>query len=226
MLKLFQRKKFGPTGRDRFKWLQNLGLKTVLDVGAHQGESAVFFSKILPEAQIYCFEPVAENFFRLGKKLRDRSRLHLYNCALGSRDGQQEIFANRHSPSSSILKVDTLGCEAFPFIEEKQTEPIEVLKLDTFSHQHALSEEILLKIDVQGYEKEVILGAAKILPRIKIIILETSFAQLYEGQPLFPEIYGCLKDRGFEYIGCLGQLLHPHDGKPLQQDSIFINQKK
>jgi hypothetical protein len=87
-----------------------------------------------------------------------------------------------------------------------------------------LASTVLLKIDTQGFEKNVLLGGERTLPQIKIIIVELSFAELYRGQPLFPEINRWLEERGFQYRGSWGsQLNNPKDGMPLQQDGIFIS---
>jgi len=83
-------------------------------------------------------------------------------------------------------------------------------------------DNILLKVDVQGYEHKVIDGSRNILNMVKVIIIETSFHELYEGQPLFAEIYELLNRLGFVYSGSWGELKSPLDGAPLQQDSIFI----
>src|SRR5215831_11930154 len=48
--------KFEPKKKDRFKWIRDLDIRTVLDVGAHTGEFAAEIHAILPEATIYSFE--------------------------------------------------------------------------------------------------------------------------------------------------------------------------
>ena len=85
-----------------------------------------------------------------------------------------------------------------------------------------LEDDILLKIDVQGYENKVLKGAENILSLVKVVIVETSFRELYEGQVLFADIYQLLSKQGFIYSGSLEELKSPRDGIPLQQDSLFI----
>lgn len=55
----------------------------------------------------------------------------------------------------------------------------------------------------------------------EIILIETSFSELYVGQPLFAEIYQYLSENGFRYTGNVGQMLSPLDGTILQEDSVF-----
>ena len=60
--------------------------------------------------------------------------------------------------------------------------------------------------------------------RAKIIIIEVSFQPLYEGGPLFGDIYPLLKEHGFTYNGNFEQLLSPKDGRILPADAIFGRQ--
>jgi len=115
--------------------------------------------------------------------------------------------------------------EIFPFTGKQTIEKIKVKRLDEVIHDMnlELDKNTLFKIDVQGYEEKVILGAQKSILGVKVVIVETSYQALYEGQPLFDTIYDMLTNRGFKYIGNLEQLKNPLNGGVLQSDSIFIN---
>ena len=77
--------------------------------------------------------------------------------------------------------------------------------------------------DVQGYEDRVFRGGERTIRTSKLVVVEMSFALLYEGQPLFQDIYGLLSNWGFRYAGSLYQTLNPHDGSVLQSDAIFLS---
>jgi hypothetical protein len=132
------------------------------------------------------------------------------------------MYHNNFSPSSSILKCSELHKETFPFSAVEQLEKIEINTLDEIFKDIELEDDILLKIDVQGYENKVLKGAENILSLVKVVIVETSFRELYEGQVLFADIYQLLSKQGFIYSGSLEELKSPRDGIPLQQDSLFI----
>jgi Methyltransferase FkbM domain len=85
-----------------------------------------------------------------------------------------------------------------------------------------LAENILIKIDVQGFEDRVIAGGLKTIQMAKLLIVETSFESLYDDQPLFDTIYEMLKRMGLTYHGNFNQFLNPIDGNILQADGIFI----
>jgi len=214
--------KFAPAEEDRFKLIQNMNIKTVIDVGAHEGESALQFHALLPDATIYSFEPLRDCFLILNANMRNVPNFKAFNLALGDAKGRLEMHRSKFSDSSSLLKMASLHKEAFPYSAGEILETVDVNTLDNMTQELDLEDNILLKIDVQGYEHKVIMGSRNILNRIKLIIIETSFHELYEGQPLFQDIYELLFKQGFVYAGSWGELKSPLDGAPLQQDSIFI----
>jgi hypothetical protein len=79
-----------------------------------------------------------------------------------------------------------------------------------------------VKLDVQGSEDKVIAGGKYLLQRTKILIVEISMELLYEGQPLFQDIFKILDLQGFRYKGVLKQLASPINGSVLQADVLFI----
>jgi FkbM family methyltransferase len=214
--------KFFPRPEDRHKWIQAMGIRTVLDVGAHRGESAVEFHALFPQAMIYSFEPLGECFAELQAKTAGAPRQKSFNVAIGERSGQSVIHKSGYSPSSSLLAMGDIHKDAYPFSGGNSSETIEIRTLDGMAPELSLDREVLLKIDTQGYEKQVLLGATETLKRVKILIVETSFGELYQGQARFPEIYRMLEERGFEYRGSWDQFYNPKDGLPIQQDGIFI----
>jgi hypothetical protein len=113
--------------------------------------------------------------------------------------------------------------EAFPFTAgEGQPERIEVRRLDDVAAELDMHDDILTKIDVQGFEGHVIRGGTETLRRSRAIIVETGFAQLYEGQPGCDEIYRAVCGLGFRYAGNWEQLPDPKTGRILQADAIFV----
>lgn len=208
---------------DKFKWLQNMDIKTVIDVGAHTGQFALQIRKILPDARIYSFEPLSYCFKKLAEKSSQFGNFECFNVALGEEIRDSEIHLNKFSPSSSLLEMKE-HTHHFPFTQESTIETIKVDTLDNFASRLCLEKNILLKIDVQGFEDKVICGGLGTLHQVKIIIVETSFKELYKNQPLFSDIYQLLTKLDFVYLGSWDQLKSPIDGSPCQEDSIFIKQ--
>lgn len=212
---------FLPEDEDKFNWIKALNINTVIDVGAHQGEFSSQIYKVIPHAKFYCFEPVRNNFIELKSNL-NLPNFIFFNLAIGDNSEKTEIYSHKFSPSSSILKMSQLHKETFPFSVDDRLEAIEIKTLDEVFQSLGLEDNIFLKVDVQGYEDRVLRGAKNLLQRVKVIIIETSFHELYEKQALFSDIYDFLTKQGFVYSGSLEELKSPVDGIPLQQDSLFI----
>jgi FkbM family methyltransferase len=215
-------RQFAPTEATRFLWLTSLGVRTVFDIGAHAGEFAVMIHKILPDAAIISFEPLAEPFEQLRRNMASVPNFRAFNCALGAETSTQEMYHNEFSPSSSLLAMAPLHKQSFPFTQLVTEEPVKVCRLDDVAMDVTAEVEILIKIDVQGYEDKVLLGGEDLIARARLLIIEVSFKKLYEGQPLFDHIYQHLRRKGFKYMGNFDQLLSPADGSVLQADAIFL----
>lgn len=205
-----------------FKWLQDFGVQTILDIGANEGQFIEKISMILPSTYIYSFEPLKQPFEKLKNNTSRYSNITVFNFALGDVERESVINRNDYSPSSSLLELTDLHKKAFPITEKVTEEKIQVKILDSVAPNLNLKKKIFMKIDVQGYELNVLRGAERMLSDVDIILTETSFYELYKDQPLFGDVYKFLCDRGFKYFGGFEQLNDERDGRILQADSIFI----
>jgi FkbM family methyltransferase len=214
--------KFEPKREDRFNWIRNLNIRTVIDVGASTGQFAGEIHAILPEAAIYSFEPLRDCYDLLVEKMSHVPKFRAFDFALGSEASEVEMHRSEFTPSSSILRMGELHKRAFPFTSKEALEKIAVKRLDDVMGEFDLADNVMIKIDVQGFEDRVIAGGLKTIQIAKLLIVETSFESLYDDQPLFDTIYETLKRMGLAYHGNFSQLLNPIDGSILQADGIFI----
>lgn len=205
-------------------WLQNFGFKTIIDIGANKGQFASRFRLLFPLAQIYSFEPIPDVFNILSDRFRDDRNFKGFNVGLGEVAGTFDFFQNEFSDSSSFLKMNSFHKASFPKTQNETLVKISVDTLDNLSSKELkLIDRILVKIDVQGFEKMVILGGIETIKKASVLIVEVSFKELYENQVYFDSIYSLLKDIGFSYMGNHDQLISPKDGAILQADAIFVN---
>lgn len=205
-------------------WLTEFRLATVFDIGANTGQFAQYIRLLLPDTQIYSFEPLPDCFEELQINMAKADNFKAFNLALGDRTGDQIFERNEFSPSSSFLKMADLHRDTFPHTRSSSSVIVTSRRLDDLLPDIAISQPMLVKIDVQGYEDRVLRGGEVIIRQASLIIIETSFETLYEGQPLFDDIYRRLISWGFVYNGAIDQLCSPEDGRPLQEDSIFVKQ--
>ena len=205
----------------QFKWITNAGFKTVIDIGANVGQFALKMRNLLPEAFIYSFEPLPEVYEQLLKNFDSDPLFKGYNFALGISSEERIIYLNEYSPSSSILKMGNEHKAHFDYAVKETPVAIRINRLDDIFSGSDLKEPILIKIDVQGFENQVIDGGLNTLEKCKMLFIEVSFKQLYQDQPVFEEMYQKLKCLGFKYSGNYEQLISPKDGEILQADAIF-----
>jgi len=205
----------------RLPWVQALGIGTVIDVGANVGQFASVARAAFPLAQLVCFEPLPDCHKRLQRRFRKDGRFRALQLALGSAHGRRELRRSAYSPSSSILAMSDRHRDAFPSTSATETVAVEVRALDEALHGLRLEGPLFLKLDVQGFELEVLRGATRTLEHCSLVLLEASLHRLYQGEALFADILAHLAGRGFSLAGLAGALRDPRDGRPLQVDALF-----
>jgi FkbM family methyltransferase len=147
----------------------------------------------------------------------------MFNVAVGDTRGEASMNLHvEHSTSSSLLDATLSNHAAHPFIEKQTKVVVKTERLDDLlgDRLDSLRREILLKIDVQGYEARVLRGATRVLDATTACIVEVSLTPLYDGQPTFWQITSMLSQAGFEYIGNLSQK-YGRDGQVMWLDAVF-----
>jgi hypothetical protein len=110
---------------------------------------------------------------------------------------------------------------AFPHATERNTISVAMSTLDAVFKDTVLPRPILLKIDVQGYEHRVLLGAVKLLNQVDHVVIEASLRPLYDGETLFGGLVDLLMACGFQFKTTVGRLHDPSNGELLQIDALF-----
>jgi len=207
--------------------LHAMGLRplTILDIGASRGMFSRCAHYVFPAAAVYAFEPLRDCYENLANLKSVIKKFESYNVALGAENGETAIHRSSYDYSSSLLEMGELHKEAFPYSAGERLEKVEVRTLDGILKGKSLERPVLMKIDVQGYEKPVLLGARETLACTDYVVCEMSFKPLYKGQALFDEVYHHLVSSGFRFFGQVGELQHPDSSEVLQVDGLFIREK-
>jgi FkbM family methyltransferase len=193
---------------------------TVIDVGAHHGQFALFALDRFPRAGIWCLEPLPPARRRFLRVLDDDSRVRLIPCAAGSHQGRLELHVAEASDLSSLLPLADAGDRVVSGLHEIGRVEVDTVRLDTAIAPNALKRPSLLKIDVQGYELEVLRGAEGLLGRLDELLIECSFFGLYRSQPLVADVVCHLRDRGFVLTGVFG-LVRDRWRRCVEADLLF-----
>lgn len=202
---------------------QGVSPKTVIDVGANVGQFAVACAKIFPGVTVHSFEPHPECLKRLKQNMARFGSVCIYPVALGEQSGEVLFHVNSHSHSNSILALGERHRRAFPHAREIDTIKVKISTLDHEMEVVELERPLLLKLDIQGYEPQVLEGATATLKNVDYVLLEASFRPLYEGERPFMEIARMMEERGFEFLRPVSWLTDPKSGEILQMDALFAN---
>ncbi|HAO08550.1 MAG TPA: hypothetical protein DCQ50_16590 [Chryseobacterium sp.] len=195
-------------------------LKTIIDVGSNIGQYAYASNRFYPNARIYCFEPVSTCFHQLEKNTGKISAITSFNSALGDTNGQITFFENKHTHASSALKVSEYQKSTVPKTQIFRETNVNSVKLDDFVFPRTIEQPLLLKLDVQGYEKNVLEGAKHFLNKVDFILLETSFISMYNNEPLFGTMNTFLNQHGFYLVAPVGDF-SIHSGPIPQLDMLY-----
>lgn len=235
ILKKFVRKSLNVIGFDIVRLTHNpkytllglseLPIKTVIDIGANAGQFARYIMGIFPQAQLYCFEPLPEPFQQLQLWAeQQQGQVTAFNVAIGDIEGTEDMFYHtEHSPSSSLLPSTAVTEKLYPFTKKQTHVPVTLTTIDKALDNvtESLSPDILVKLDVQGYEDRVIRGGRETFRKAKTCVLEVCLDQLYEKQADFKDVLLMLYDLGYRYIGNLQQA-YGDDGHVVAIDAVFI----
>jgi len=174
------------------------GFKTgsIFDVGANIGTWTLLAKSFFPDAEIHGFEPLDSHIQKFNGNTKHLSNAHAHSYCLGSENKETKINVSSFSDSSSILDATSLEYEQFG-IKKAGEETVVVKKLEDLVGQGILPVPNIMKLDVQGYELEVLKGTGQYLDQIQYLIVEVSFKEYYHGQPLFLDIAGYLKQYNF-----------------------------
>lgn len=173
---------------------------TAFDVGANIGLYTLLFSALVgPKGQVHAFEPEPDNYARL--------ELHLaLNAAVNVRAEPLALFSEQGEVSLNVFPLGlgpwhSLGWPRLPdpyrpgtIVEPTDTIKVKATSLDAYVAEHAIERIDLLKVDVEGAEYDVLLGARALLAsgRIGAILFEVSLPQVeamgHEANAIFEHL--------------------------------------
>jgi FkbM family methyltransferase len=204
--------------------LKALGqVNLVVDIGANRGQFSLLVRHLFPFAKIISFEPLAAPAETYRNVFAGDTQVLLFRVAIGPRESQMLFHISARDDCSSLLPISDLQVKTFAGTTEVGTTSVDVSPLSNFLGPEVIVDGSLLKIDVQGYEYQALVGCEKLLNRFSYVYCECSFVELYSGQQLVPEVVGWLAARGFMIKGVYNVHCNS-DGVAIQSDFLFERQ--
>jgi len=207
----------------RMRLMSHYGVEMVFDVGAAIGQYGQTLRDLGYRGKIVSFEPIKSSFEILQRTAERDPLWSVEQVALGNKDGEVEINVAKNSDSSSILEMLPFHSKAAPNSTFIGRERVPICKVDTLAGKYyPQGERLYLKMDVQGFEREVLEGASISLGRVVGIQLEMSLVPLYYGGTLFPEMMKYLEEKGYSLMSLESGFTDPASARLLQVDGIFF----
>jgi FkbM family methyltransferase len=191
--------------------------QTIIDVGANVGDWARTVGVIFPNAAIRMIEAQPELGAHLERAKHDLgSRAHYDIALLGAEPADDVAFYKIGTGSSVFEEATNL---------DKDVVTLSMGRLDDLGSLQNISGPIFLKLDVQGYELEVLKGGERVLAECEVVLMEVSLLPYNKGAPLMPEVAAFMDARGFTPYDFCGQLRRVSDRALFQIDVIFVRKE-
>jgi FkbM family methyltransferase len=207
------------------KLLANQPVRTIIDVGAYDGDTAAIYLRIFPDAIVHALEPDAENFAKLTESAASLRNIRPHRLAAGATDGPAVLHRNGNQQTHSLLPRPREGKRYYPEnAGPTGTEIVPVVTLDSFCRDQAINFVDILKLDVQGAEVQALNGAAGLLAagRIAVVCSEVAFVPHYQGHPMLPDLWAFLARFGYSPYD-MHACLYGTDGQLRYADALFVS---
>lgn len=175
--------------------MENRKIDAVIDVGANAGQFGGSLRAGGYRGKIVSFEPTASAFQMLAKKAAADGDWEAHHCGLGAAPGTAILHASELSVFNSILELSETARLHDNRMAVDHTEEIEIRTLDQVAER--ITGNILLKIDTQGYERQVVEGGPQTIARSAGILMELPVIHTYKGEWHLHEALKYMFDIGF-----------------------------
>lgn len=172
----------------------------IFDIGGGQGTTLALFLEQLPNSNIHLFEPIAANFKIIEKEFGQKPNVSLHQLAAGKKNEKRTIHIADRVTSSSLHTLNPEAHEADSYLAQalrpSGKEEISVIRLEVYLEKYQQID--LLKLDVQGFELNVLEGCGELLKRVRYVLLEVSNHHGYKEAALYYELDAYLRNQGFQ----------------------------
>jgi FkbM family methyltransferase len=188
----------------------------IVDIGAYIGNWSKMARQVFPGSPALMIDGNPENEDALRRTAESFGSEGKYFIALLGPEQREQVTMFLNGTGTTVLR------ELTTF----RTRPVQVsmLTLDQLLEPEHLLGPILLKLDVQGFEVQVLRGGPNILRQAELVVMEVSTLPFNENAPLFAEVVGFMADSGYVVYDFCGQIRRDSDHALFQMDVIFARE--
>lgn len=193
----------------------------VCDIGSRDGDQALLFRQLLPQAAVLAFEANPFNFQRMAARPELKAqRIEILPLAVADRAGRLKFHVTDVDYSNPNENLGTSSLLVHEGLKIKETVEVEACRIDDFLLQHQpAARRIGLWIDVEGAEYAVLEGMARIRDRVVALHVETARTPLRLGQKTYEQVRALLDSLGFEPCGT------NMDARSTWGDVVFVSRQ-
>ncbi len=224
----FQISKIAPNNCPSYqlqKFYETMNIDLIIDIGANEGQFVKDAKKWGYAGGVWSFEPSKKAFNLLYRNSINYTNWSANHQAIGDFDGEIELNISKNSVSSSILKMERLHFETAKGSIYVDKEVVRISRLDSIIDKKQPTNNYFVKIDVQGYEANVLKGGMSTLANARGILCELSLVPLYENQELWLSMVRRFDELGFSIWSVYPGFTDQNTGKTLQVDVLLFNRK-
>lgn len=205
-------------------------IKNIIDVGAAHGYESKNLARVFTNARVWAFEPTDEHYRHClghfaGLEEDLRSRISIENLALNDVDGPISFYPVDTSRSvgnntGMASKFKLIDPNVFRHELSIQREVVvDAVCLNTWCSSKGIMPDIIW-MDAQGAELDILKGADRVLPHVKVILTEAALKPYYHGHTLKPDIDRYLASHGFEELVSARKTGHEYE-----VDTIYVRRQ-
>lgn len=203
----------------------------VLDVGGNEGQFGQELRRIGYDGWIVSFEPGSGALAKLRRRAARDPRWLVEGYALGDAPGESVLNIPKASDLASFYQPSAYSHQTFgesAQIVARETVPVQPLYRVFGSVARAAGFDLLtapprvfLKMDTQGNDLRVFVGAESMLSFVQIVQTEGAVKRVNEGTPLLSDVAPVIERHGFTHAGLHIVSTDPKTGDPIEYDALF-----
>jgi FkbM family methyltransferase len=192
--------------------------KVILDIGAAKGYWSEFAHYFYPDAAFYMIDPLLESESRLQQLCATKPNFSYVLCAAGDVDGEISMSISADLDGSSLFSFNVNGTTDAP------ERIVPVYAIDSLLSSGKIAPPQFVKIDVQGYELNVLKGGQKLLETTEVFILEVSIFKFLPDMPVVHQVVDYMVQHNYVLYDIAGYLRRPYENDLGQLDLVFVRQ--